>query len=251
MLPFFDKLIGPHGVAVMSALEKSCDDLSGYITPRVIVGWLRQSDYGDVSLPDGCCISKLEKSGYGYSGQSKIQDQDYEFKYASEEHVAAIITTACGQTLSKCSTKDLDLAKLAKTIDLLIKATKLQYERTQRVQPLEPDGFVPPTTTQPKQVAKPTIPQLNKPIKKIAIQTQWTKPKRKKLTVWKSETSKPCSLCGQTLFENNKFVGCTCFKPLAKNITSSDDKLTITMEFDNDIDQDAMLALIGALKHGR
>jgi len=249
MLPFFKSILGDQGVKVMESLEKASEDLASYITPRVIVSWLRQADDGDVKLPENSPFTKLAKCGYGYSGACVIQDQPYFFQYVTEEHVAAIATTACDCQLKKTETKNIDLAKLAKTIDLLVKANKqLQYERTQHVQPLEPEGFVPPETTQAKQVAKPIIPRLNKPLKKIAI---LAKPKRKKLTVWKSEISKPCDLCGQSMFNDNKFIGCTCFKPLAKSVFSTDDKLTITMEFDNSIDQDAMLALIGALKHGR
>jgi hypothetical protein len=392
MIPFLKSILGSQGAQVMASLEKASDDLASYITPRVIVSWLRQSDYGNITPPEGGPFTALNKSGYGYTGSCNIHEQDYSFEYVTEEHIAAIVTTACDCPLKKSEAKNLDLAKLAKTIDLLVKAQKqLQYERTQHVQPLEPEGFIEPDTTQAKPVAKTVIPRVSKPLKKIAVQaqptlqtaeavengihfktgkpvefphihskrktpnygsrfgqdiepsgkyishaakysdlhpdwetgmtqfknplviklkpedrdetygsqgwkarlaqhfgakglklshkllqsgydgvvtvypdgkntseivdlrpaSQWAKPKRKKLQIWKSETSRPCDLCGQKMFSEDKFVGCTCFKPLAKSVTSSDDKLTITLEFDDSIDDDAMLALIGALKHGR
>jgi hypothetical protein len=249
MVPFLKSILGNQGTKVMESLEKASDDLASYITPRIIVSWLRQADYGEVSLPEDGPFTALAKSGYGYTGSCNIHDQPYSFEYVTEEHIAAIVTTACDCKLTKSEAKNLDLAKLAKTIDLLVKAAKaLQYERTQHVQPLEPEGFVPPDTTQAKQAAKPIIPRVGKAPKKMTIPA---KPKRKKIQIWKSETARPCGLCGQSMFIDNKFVGCTCFKPLAKSISSSDDKLTITLEFDDSVDDDAMLTLIGALKHGR
>jgi hypothetical protein len=53
------------------------------------------------------------------------------------------------------------------------------------------------------------------------------------------------------MFLNDTFVGCTCFKPLAKNVKTAVVQNDLLLTFDSDWDSEAYLALIGNLKNGR
>lgn len=240
MQEFFKHILGLQGWRVLESLSKSSENIASYLTPRIVVSWLRQEDYGQLQVPQGCPLQKLAKSGYGYSGATNIGGLDYNFENVAEEHIAAIITVASGQEIQQTETKDIDLAKLAKTIDLLVKAQKIQYERTQNAQYLEPEQPIEPEATQPKQTTKPALPKVPQ-IPKIT--------RKRKLTVQKSEAQKPCQLCGKKMFTNTQFTGCTCFSPLAKSVSTASSPLSYTLTFSEDIDEDALLALIGALKH--
>jgi hypothetical protein len=123
---FFQAVLGTNGASVMEALAKASEELGDYLNPRIIVGWLRQTDYGDIEIPNGCQLSNLSKNGYGYSGVGSIEGIDYSFQNASEEHVTAVIAVASKQDIKPVEVKDVDLARLAKTIDLLLAANKLQ-----------------------------------------------------------------------------------------------------------------------------
>jgi hypothetical protein len=258
MLKFFQAVLGANGATVMEALSKASEELGNYLTPRIIVGWLRQTDYGDVEIPDGCPLSKLSKNGYGYFGVGSIEGVDYSFQNASEEHVTAVIAVASKQEIKPVEVKDVDLARLAKTIDLLLSANKLhkaipkapanQYERTQTASNLQPEEPIQPEAVQParnktKSNKIPQIPGLKKPKPLDIVQ--------KPLKVTKSEATKSCDVCGQRMFLDDIFVGCTCFKPLAKNVKTSVVQNDLLLTFDSDWDQDSVLALIGSLKDGR
>ena len=45
-------------------------------------------------------------------------------------------------------------------------------------------------------------------------------------------------------FENDEFVGCTCFKPLSKGVKIEDNDKAVVMTFDKTWDEDAVLALM-------
>jgi hypothetical protein len=251
MLPFFKEILGNQGAEVIARLAKASKDLGYYMTPRIIVSWLRQSPYGEVVVPAGCPLKSLVKSGYGYSGTAEVQGLDYSFKYSQEEHVAAIIAVASNQKVKPVEIKDVDLARLAKTIDLLVKsapkAPANQYEHTVVASNLQPEEPVQPTLVQPaqnqtKNPVKSKIPKLKKkPLLNAAI---------KPLKVTKSEAENSCVICGQKMFSQGKFVGCVCFAPMAKSVKTIVSAGEYLLTFDDDWDEDAYLALIGNIKNG-
>jgi hypothetical protein len=356
---------------------------------------LRQLDYGPVSQIENCPIQNLAKSGYGYSGSANIEGLDYSFSNSTEEYVAAVVAVASGNVIKPVEVKDVDLAKLAKTIDLLVKAQKKglanQYEHMQSAQNQQPIEPVQPTAVQPAQnqtkgadgkVRVPKIPSIKKPLQKMALihndpnkpmtvyrvqnnkgegpykanhptnqfdvsrtlmmlpekntpypdedysfqerhemdqaphrygfdsvkgaedwfggeglsnlarfgyslvpvkaskvyrgktgkqivfvphssetalnmaKSDWPmsveKDKiQKPLKITKSESQKPCGVCGQKMFSNDKFTGCVCFSPMAKSVKVAVGNDNLTLSFSEDWDDEAYLALIGVLKRGR
>jgi hypothetical protein len=244
MYKFFESILGIQGLIVMKSLTKSSPDLEAYITPRVVVSWLRQSGYGQIHLPNVCPLQTLEKTGYGFNGKAVVMDLNYSFTNATEEQIAAIISVATETNVQNVDLKDVNLARLAKTIDALVKAQiKQQYEHTEVAKPLEP--LTPQKPTQPNndqiEPAKTSDPRIKIP--KIP------KVKKKTLVINKSETNKSCELCKQKLFTNHQFVGCSCFKTLAKNIDTTINNNSITLSFSEELDPDAILTIINVVKN--
>jgi hypothetical protein len=255
MLPkFFEAILGASGAEVMQRLVKASADLEGFLSPRVVVGWLRHVDYGDVEIPPGCPLATLKKTGHGFNGSTTIQGLDYIFEHSTEEHVAAVVALAVDAKPVVAATRDVDLAKLAKTVDLLIKAAIKtppdQHERTRVASNIEAEQPVEPVAVQPvavqpaqnqRKTAKPglKIPKVGQKI-----------PKPKPLMVTKSEMSRKCDICGCGMFKNDTFVGCPCFSPLAKSCKSEVATDGVVLKFGPDWDTDAYLTLIGALKNG-
>jgi hypothetical protein len=239
----------------MEHLAKMSEELKTYLTPRIIVSWLRQSDYGAINVPEDCPLKSLSKSGYGYSGVSNIQGCDYSFHNSPEEHVAAVISVALDYNIAPVEVKDVDLARLAKTIDLLVnnmsksapKAPANQFEHMETGQAIQPEEPIQPVPTQP------ATNKTNKTKSFKIPKTPGAKPKpntQKPLKITKAESQKNCEICGQKMFLNEVFTGCTCFRPLAKNCKAIPDKNGFTITFDTEWDEDSVLSLIGAFKNG-
>ena len=247
---FFANILGVHGYSVMETFVKSSESLGSYVFPRIVVSWLRQSNYGEIKTPSLCPLSKLIKSGYGYSGVADIDGISYSFDNSTEEHVAAIVAVASNQKIDIANTKDIDLAKLAKSIDALVKmapkAPANQYEHTSTASNIQPDEPIAPTATEPNRVqtkSKKTlrIPKLKRPFDLA--------PKPLKIT--KSESQKKCGVCGQKMFDNDTFTGCICFRPLAKNVKTNVLNDSLRLTFDDTWDQEAYLTLVEVFKNGR
>ena len=241
MNPFLKNIIGEKGIEALDALIKMSPTLKSYISPRVVIGWLRNAKYGQIPNIPESPFSSLVKNGYGFTGTALVKSEQYTFSNVPEEHVAAIVTLAFNEVLEPVSTKDVDIAKLAKTIDLLVKAqTKVQFERTKPANNLEPMPPVKPDTQNVQtQAVKPKLPKLKKPVGFKPIKFN------------KSEVQNRCSVCSGRLFDNEVFVGCTCFKPLAKGVKTNCVNDQITLTFDNTWDQEAILSLTGILRNGK
>lgn len=252
-------ILGIQGTQVMETLVKAEPVLASYISPRAIIGWLRQADYGDLQLGDSC-FTQLSKSGYGFSGAVTIHNIPFRFEYVSEEHIAALATIASGDSIQQIEYKDIDLAKLAKTIDLLVKANKpkdRQFERMGTAQNLEHQEPTKPDTVQdqPGKPAKPVEAAKAKTLKIPGIKTKTPSAKPsipKPIKLSRSETQRVCSICHSKMFQDDRFTGCTCFRPLSKGVTTTCIiPGQITLSFDRTWDNEAVMALVGALKHGQ
>jgi hypothetical protein len=69
---------------------------------------------------------RFAKSEAGYTGSINVSDQMYDFSGASQEHVASAVVVALGLDRSAIAAgaKDIDVARLGKSIDLLVRARK-------------------------------------------------------------------------------------------------------------------------------
>ena len=231
LINLFKYILGNSGASAMEKLLKT--DLSSYLVSRVIVGWLRNESVGTINIPDSCPLQSLSKSSGGYNGSSKFGELDYNFDNADEKHVAAVIAVLLNQNISISTPRDIDLAKLAKTIDALIKIQKkpnnLTHDTTTIAEPVEP---TPPTPAQP----------VNPP----QVQRRRTIPKLPRTTLKLSEaaSNKDCKICGEKSFTNNKYTGCYCFKPLAKDIKTCKDINGYKLFLGDSWDDEAILTLM-------
>jgi hypothetical protein len=238
-------ILGEPGYKAMENLLTVAPEINKYVVPRTIVGWLRNLPYSSINKLENTPFSSLTKSGYGFSGEALIDNEKLTFQYVPEEYIAAVISIACNQKIEPIEMENvglmknigLNLAKLGKTLDLLIKANintepNDQPDKTAPAQHNEPEAPIPAKVNQ----AKLRIPGISK-TKKI------------KLTL--SEKENKCPLCKTGMFDKLQFVGCNCFKPLAKSITTTRNIFGLVLECNEDIDQDAYLTLAKVLKNGK
>jgi hypothetical protein len=231
LIDLFKSILGNSGATAMERLLKT--EIAPYLVPRVIVGWLRNESVGVIDIPVGCPLYSLSKTLNGYTGFSKFGELDYNFNDADEKHVAAVIAVSLNQNISTSIPRDIDLAKLAKTIDALIKIQKkpdnLTHDTTTIAEPIEPNQPIPAQPVNPPQVQhRRTIPKIP----------------RTSLKLSESASNKDCKICGEKSFTNNKYTGCYCFKSLAKNVKTSKDSNGYKLILGDAWDDEAVLTLM-------
>ena len=217
-------ILGSKGVAALSSLLEN-EDLASFIIPKAVVSFLHKSDYGELLLED---FSALKKTGYGYSGAIKIGEIDYSFEHVTPEQVAAIVSVKLEKTLSPMI-KELDLAKLSKTIDLLVKS----QAKVPKIEPPEDKELV----------AKPMAP--TKPVLPIPPNTtvQKAPPVKKSLVIPEKESKNKCRICGKEQFKDKKFEGCVCVRTLAKSIETKVIGKGYKLTFDSSLGDDEVLTI--------
>jgi hypothetical protein len=194
------KLIGVIGVEALSPLLKS-EDLANFIVPRVVIGWLQKSPLGVLELEP---FQILTKSVKGYSGSIMMQGVDHHFEDASETLIAAMISVVSGQKALTSSVKSLDLAKLSKTLDSLLKTSAPKIEAKEDVNTPAPQQ--PPVGPISPQRAISSVAHIRS---RALAKTLWVPEKA---------TRKCCKLCGKAQFEKGELVGCNCLKALVKSV---------------------------------
>ena len=216
-------LLGKEGTQALETLLKS-EDLASFIIPKAIVSWLQKAEYGSLSL-DG--FDSLQKTGYGYSGTSKVGNLDYVFDKVTEQQVAAIVSVRLEKTMSPL-VKEIDLARLSKTIDLLIKAQK-----PAKIEPVEAkvavDGPKKPEAPMPPVAPNETVYRNNTVKKSFMVSEKDTKTK--------------CKLCGKSQFKDGKFSGCVCVRSLAKSVDTKLVGARYKLTFGSDLGEDEILTI--------
>jgi hypothetical protein len=225
MEELLSKLLGKHGLAALEPLLKN-EDLASFIIPRTVIAYLQQSQYGAVGLPR---FESLEKTGYGYNGKITIQETSYDFDKVTEEQIAAMVSISLDQKISS-DTKALDLAKLSKTIDLLLK-NQPKYEPKESISPDAPKQE--PLEAEPQQ--KPNVTRVRR------------RSMAKTLLISNKESKTLCKMCKKPQFEKGEFKGCTCLRALAKSVSCSDKNNGYLLTFDSDCGVDEMLTIAEAI----
>ena len=106
--------------------------------------------------------------------------------------------------------------------------------------PVAPAAPTAPTATAPKPSTKQALP---KPAKSA---TAPGAPTTVKLS--QSEITHPCSACGRLQFNGPEFVGCSCFRALAKSVTVvSFDADTADIKFGDGWDRESIVTLLEAV----
>ncbi len=117
----------------LQALKQACnrsEELGSTVVPRAIYSWLSVAALGDFEgeIP-GVSNSYLhfQKSDDWYTGSVSIGDSIYTFDQASIYQVASAVAVSIGADLDPHpDLRDLDIARLGKSIDLLVKARVLR-----------------------------------------------------------------------------------------------------------------------------
>ena len=70
------------------------------------------------------------------------------------------------------------------------------------------------------------------------------KPMCKTIKITKSQSLKPCGVCGERQFNGSVFGGCLCFQALSKSISSREIGGVIELTFGSNLDKDSVLTII-------
>jgi GNAT superfamily N-acetyltransferase len=130
--------------------------------------------------------------------------------------------------------------------------------------PTEPLQATPPTPPTPTQTSKgptvgmrpqlPKLPKVSSSHEQIQTGPGATKPKAKvpagkspSLKVTKSQAQTKCPVCSGHQFNGDKFVGCICFKSLAKSVVVTAIETGYNLEFKDGWDSESILTLLESL----
>jgi hypothetical protein len=266
---FLKAVLGTDGA---SSLKKAADkygDLEGAIVPRAIMAWLGVVSRGDYEggLPgvDDSYLDFTKNQDSTYDGSIAIGEGVFPFQNASVFHLAASVALSLGASLEATNLKDVDVVKLGKSIDILVRANDVLTKAIPGP-PNKPNvrGVPVPPVVPTKQIGQPEVPASQKP--KVAdkqakmpkhkipqLKVKLPKVPKKTVAVPASAAKNECDECGQLLIKNEKFVGCLCFRDMAQyvNLVKRDNEHYV-LSFDNGVDEDAELAILEALgvNHG-
>lgn len=170
---FLTSVLGPSGAKALSkALDRS-PQLAHALVPRTILSWVglacRLGYSGTVPGTD--VQVSFTKSTAGYDGTV----DDFSLQSASIYQLSSALALALGVRPSEApkQLKDLDLARLGKSIDLLVKYNTVRTHRMVKTEPkagfagaLEPNKPIAQGSQEAAAPEKPklTIAKLNKPL---------------------------------------------------------------------------------------
>lgn len=252
---FLEKILGPGYVALTPLLKT---ELEGVVVARSTVAWLREAPVGNLD----CGVLLLSKSETGISGVIEFEGRDYLFTDATPDHAAAAIITSLGISLEKIVAKDLNLAKLGKTIDLLVKSVNKkksadkpeigQYAKPIKAELPEPmPKQIPQIKTRGRISSIPNVqPQLKQDPRAMVPPLTPIKPGLPKIKLSEKEMVKKCEVCGKSQTEGKKFVGCSCMKGLAKSVKSQLVPGGVLLELGLDWDKEALVTLFEMVGRG-
>jgi hypothetical protein len=232
---FLIAALGDDGAKAISRAIAKTPELENYLVPRTLLGWtFAKSEYEGV-LPGVDLYISFNKTEKGFTGSIGTSNTPAApFEVPDEYRLVAEIITNMGFDFKKFEGTDLQLARLGRSIDALLKAR-------------EAIAFLKAGVDLPGQTAKPQKPKApgkpEQPTKQPAI---GQKPKLPKLPVLKLEVQdadKPCKRCGGKMFKSQKFIGCMCWRDLAKHSATSVYADGIVVEFTKNADKSAVIVL--------
>lgn len=260
---FLVSVLGKDGArAILKAADHS-SGLKGAVVPRAIQAWLGsvKVEYsGEIPGVETSQIRFTKSEGL-FTGHIAIGDEVFKLQKSTASQTLAAVAVALDldKDIGAPSVRDIDLERLGKSLDVLVKARALNKEIEKEKEELEkeelekateapgpsaapipPKSPIPPEPTQPK-VAPETPPT---PKAKTA---RAPKPVSSVLRVTKAEADNCCPLCGGVQFRNETFTGCLCFRDLAKTAKVVTWGPQITLNLGEDWDQDAISTLLSTL----
>lgn len=157
-LQFLKAVLGDDGASALSKAAERAPELGAALLPRTIMAWLgvaaRDDFEGTIPGVENTYL-QFQKSEDRYSGSVSVGDDVYSFETATVLHLGACMAVALGFDHERTSPrlKDLDIQRLGKNIDTLVKARmaiaeirKRALEAKKNEKPAEPKcstcGFV-------------------------------------------------------------------------------------------------------------
>jgi hypothetical protein len=218
---FLAEILGPPGEALACSLKGT--QIGDYLPARAALAWINQTINASGFIPGTKIGYSLTKSSSGWRGQIG----EYSFADSPGVHVAAALSVFLGVAPGQPDLRQIDLARLGRTVDLLVKSQQKRgaaggssvaaahQDATPAVAPIPPGGEADAVADRDK-AAK---------ARKIALPI---KPKLPKIRISKSEAARPCHTCKVLLFTSGKFTGCKCF---SKSVTTATTPLGYELEF--------------------
>jgi hypothetical protein len=273
---FLIEVLGADAARALAKAASRSEHLAQMIVPRTILAMLEATPAYAGTVPgfDECSLS-YAKSEKGFTGNVTLGEDLYKFEAQSIFHVAGALATAMGiDSLMFNTGRDTELQRLGKSIDLMAKAHLIseskddddlsdeEFERKYDVErekrklkkkamgegsgkaagPVAPSAPAAPTATAAAPTTKQNLPKappsagLPKPPKPVTSSTV-------KLT--RSEQSRPCTACGLKQFSvDHKFVGCLCFRALAKSVDWVDRMEYAELHFGKDWDRETIVTFL-------
>jgi hypothetical protein len=280
---FMKSILGEDGQQAFNKMIGRAPSIGALLAPRTILGWIntaaRINYEGELPGVSNSYVS-LSKSDVGIYGAVALEGVHHTFEGHDLVHVAAAISHALGVESIDIdpSLRDTDISKLGKSIDLLVKARTITHVAEEEMakfanrlkctcEPMslgkesrdevkthhkdcplaktESPGQVaaarPPLEQQPGPKPQATQPVVNKP--------PMQKSARRELMVKHEDVGRDCRVCGQKLFRAGAFVGCMCFRALAKNVQTREIQLGFVLKLNgSDWDTDTVQTLISTFR---
>lgn len=250
---FLQAVAGPDGANALAKAVAADAALEWALLPRVVMGWVEVAgetghDGGLPGAPDVTLTLTKAEAGYDFVIGA------YADRGAPLERVSAAVAVALGLDAdAPPPLRSAALAKLGKSVDLLVRARSLR-KALQRRKGGAQGHALPGTTAKPIAPAAPEPPQAvedEKPDQPAeGTQARAAAPKAtlpgqrpRQLKVTKAEAAARCPTCSDPLFAGGAFVGCACFAGLAKSARSTATAAGYTIEFGRDWDADAIATL--------
>lgn len=148
-LSFLIQILGADGAKALCKAADRNIEIESVLVPRAILAWLGlvgRSDYeGDLPGVSNTYLS-FTKSEEAYTGSVTIGSDVYNFDRAPLMHLAASVAVAIGVDADKFDPglRDLDLARLGKSIDLLVKARHVAAQIAAGEELMKAISLIPP-----------------------------------------------------------------------------------------------------------
>jgi hypothetical protein len=278
---FLKAVLGQDGAA---ALKKAADRLGGLedaILPRAVLAWLSvaaRNDYeGTIPGIDDSYLDFSKNQNGSYSGSIAMGEGVIPFYNATVFNLAASIALSLGAEQFSDDYKDMDLVKLGKSIDIMAKAKFVSnadelakgapgpaHLGTKDEVIQGPKGVPAPQTKQTAKGGKPIkapkvaprsakLPQAKVPALKVKLPgAKAPSVAQKSFALSERAGQDGCDECGLPLIKNGSFVGCMCFKDMARHVTLSKNQGKTYISFGQAIDEDGIATILESLgvSHG-
>lgn len=269
MVPFLQNILGEEASQALDRAVARIPELSSVIVPRAIISWLnlmgRFGYEGEIPGQDNSYFSIVKTENDTFTGALTIDKRLYSFENADLLHVAASFGVALGiesQPIDE-ELKKRDLTDLGKNIDLLVKSNLVYNFKKSSQSNITKYGDFRVDNNNSKYTVKYTptdtvIADNLEHLSDAVTIANWClekselgleKPKNQiKVHVSMDESKRACEECGELQILDNAFVGCLCYNSLSKSVKLKKNPNSFTLIFNNDLDSEAISALISFFK---